>query len=190
MQFRLLFAVIAFVSFVFVIASYTNAQESSQDTPSADDSTTIQEKYPLLFWQGSNAEGGERLRGQVESPNLKTIKAKLEQLDWSGEASSEPYLGICLDRYNLLRIELAEAKDKKRAMVAILRTAPFMQPGETSDKAVFFMNTASRPLKDDGHALELLKSYLKLHDKKVRELDSLTEWDTTNGKLPSPYLSR
>lgn len=72
-------------------------------------------------------------------------------------------------------------------MVAILRTAPFMKPGELSDKAVLFMNTPSKPLKDYGHALKLLQSYLKLHGKKERELDSLTEWDTTDGKLRSPF---
>jgi hypothetical protein len=68
-------------------------------------------------------------------------------------------------------------------MVATLRTAPFMKSGETSDKAVLFMNTPSRPLKDNGHVLELLKSYLQSHLKKDRELDSLTEWETTDGKV-------
>jgi hypothetical protein len=58
-----------------------------------------------------------------------------------------------------------------------------MKSGETSDKAVLFMNTPSRPLKDNGHVLELLKSYLQSHLKKDRELDSLTEWETTDGKV-------
>ena len=96
-------------------------------------------------------------------------------------------MGICLNRYNLLRIELVAAeKGKKSAMVATLRTAPFMKSGETSDKAVLFMNTSSRRLKDKVNVLELLKSHLK----EDRELDSLTEWDTADGRLQSPYLSR
>ena len=115
MHSRLSFAVIAFVCFELVIGSYTNAQQSQQDSAPADGSTTIQETCPILFWQGSNADSDQLLKGRVASPNLEIIKAKLVQLDWSGEASTEPCLGICLDRYTLLRIELAAAeKGKKR----------------------------------------------------------------------------
>ena len=179
-----------FLAIIFTGLSLLLSCHPSQVDTSADGSKPIQEKYPYLFWQGSNTDNRELLEGRVESPDLKIIKAKLKQLDWSGEASSRPYFGICLDRDRRLRIELAAEKGKKSAMVATLRTAPFMKSGETSDKAVFFMNTPSRPLKDNGHVLELLKSYLKLHRKKDRDLDSLTEWDTTDGKLQSPYLRR
>jgi hypothetical protein len=149
---------------------------------SADGETTIGGALPYLFWQGSKADSGESLQGEVELPDLKIIKAKLEHLDWSGEAPGKPSLGISLDRHNYLRIELAAEKARKSAMIAILRIPSALNdPNEVnSGKAVFYNYARSRPLKDKGHALELLKSYLN----NKNSLESLAEWETADGKLP------
>ena len=166
-----------FLAIIFTVLSLLLSCDPSQVDTSADGSKPIPEKYPYLFWQGSNTDNGELFEGRVESPDLKIIKAKLKQLDWSGEASSRPYFGICLDRDNYLRIELAAVeKCKKSAMVATLRTTPFLRSGDTT----FYTYTRSRPLKDNDHVLKLLSSYLK----KDKKLDSLAEWETTDGKLP------
>ena len=164
-----------FLAIIFTVLSLLLSCDPSQVDTSADGSKPIQEKYPYLFWQGSNTDNGELLEGRVESPDLKIIKSKLKQLDWSGEASSRPYFGICLDRDHRLRIELAAEKGKKSAMVATIRT-PSAKSGDTT----FYTYTRSRPLKDNGQVLKLLNSYLK----KDKKLDSLAEWETTDGKLP------
>jgi hypothetical protein len=73
--------VFSVIVLLFFSGSYTNAQQSQQDPASADGSTTIQETCPILFWQGSNADSEQLLKGRVASPNLEIIKAKLVQLD-------------------------------------------------------------------------------------------------------------
>ena len=152
------------------------SDHEKQEGSSADDSTAVRGEPPYLFWQGFNADSGELLSGQVASPNLEIMKAKLEQLDWSGEASGKPSLGISLDRHLHLRIELAAEKDTKNAMVAILKTPVTLNRRNEvkSGKAVFYNYTRSKPLKDKGHALELLHSYLN----NEKGFASLAEWDT------------
>ena len=111
----------------------------------ADDSTKSQTKRPSLFWQGNGADSVEWIEGVVKSPDLKMIKTKMEQLDWSGKASSKTSFGISMGPHNYLRIELAAAeKGKKRARVAVLRIPVIKMGKETVGRTLSAIKTFER----------------------------------------------
>ena len=151
----------------------------------ADDSTKNQTKHPYLFWQGNSADSGEWIEGEVTSPDLKMIKTQMEQLDWSSNASGKTSFGISLGNHNYIRIELTAAeKGKKRARVAVLRIPVSKSGNKLGGEIVGYATPypRSKPLKDSDHVLRLLNSYLK----KDNDLESLADWETTGGKLPTP----
>lgn len=147
----------------------------------SDDAVKEQVEYPYLSWRGSHAGSGEFTRGRVTSPDITMIRAKLEELDWSGKADKDPYLVIVRDMYAYIRIELAGEKGNERARVACLKILAHELTEENKNQCKLIYRPRSKPLKDNDHILNLLNAYLK-NDK---EFESLAEWETKDGKLPT-----
>ena len=138
----------------------------------SDDAVTDQAEYPYLSWQGSHVGSGEFTSGRVASPDIKKIRTKLEELDWSGKADKDPYLVIVRDLHASIRIELAGENGNGRTRVAYLKILADELTEENKNQCKLVYRPRSKPLKDNDHILNLLNAYLK-NDK---EFESLAEW--------------
>ena len=147
-----------------------SADASPDVTPPGASSEDVEDGYPRLTWKRTHAPSGTNVTGTFAVSSFDVIKDRMDELDWSNEASDQPSIIVELDSINSLTIETnASEGDNELHMVAIWRRA-----GETQGTTTPILVNRSRPLKDVQHALALLWAHFNGDD----TLESLTEWMT------------